>query len=56
MSSGTDGDRLTTHVLDTAPLVGDYLRAGGMLRSDPPFLDLAPLLVAPYAYSTYRGS
>ena len=56
MSSGTDGDRLTAHVLDTAFHVGDHLRAGGMLQSDPPFLDLVPLLVAPDAYSTYRGS
>ena len=51
--------------------VGDYLRAGGLHLSDPPFLDLVPLrfgiadaaqhyhvplLVSPYAYSTYRGS
>ena len=56
MSSGTYGDRLTAHVLDTAFHVGDYLCAGGMVQSDPPFLDRVPLLVAPYAYSTYRGS
>jgi 5-hydroxyisourate hydrolase len=123
MHSGTQGGRLTTHVLDTAtgrpaaglklelfrieggerkrvktattnsdgrcdaPLlqgseltagqyellfhVGDYLRAGGTELPDPPFLDLVPLrfgiadvaqhyhvplLVSPYAYSTYRGS
>ena len=51
--------------------VGDYLRAGGLQPSDPPFLDIVPLrfgiadaaqhyhvplLVSPYAYSTYRGS
>ena len=51
--------------------VGDYLRAGGVHLPDPPFLDLVPLrfgiadagqhyhvplLVSPYAYSTYRGS
>jgi 5-hydroxyisourate hydrolase len=51
--------------------VGAYLRAGGTPLSDPPFLDLVPLrfgiadpgqhyhvplLVSPYAYSTYRGS
>jgi 5-hydroxyisourate hydrolase len=49
--------------------VGDYFRAGIALP-DPPFLDLVPLrfgvaedahyhvplLVSPYAYSTYRGS
>ena len=51
--------------------VGDYLRAGATQLPDPPFLDLVPLrfgiadagqhyhvplLVSPYAYSTYRGS
>jgi 5-hydroxyisourate hydrolase len=51
--------------------VGDYFRAGGVLLSDPPFLDLVPLrfgiadagqhyhvplLVSPFAYATYRGS
>ncbi|MGD9510374.1 MAG: hydroxyisourate hydrolase [Geminicoccaceae bacterium] len=51
--------------------VGDYLRAGGSMLPDPPFLDRVPLrfgiadatqhyhvplLVSPYAYSTYRGS
>jgi 5-hydroxyisourate hydrolase len=51
--------------------VGDYLRAGGAQLPNPPFLDLVPLrfgiadpgqhyhvplLVAPYAYATYRGS
>ena len=49
--------------------VGDYFRRAGTLP-DPPFLDLVPLrfgvaedahyhvplLVSPYAYSTYRGS
>lgn len=50
---------------------GDYFRARGVTLADPPFLDeitigfgLAeadghyhvPLLVSPYAYSTYRGS
>ena len=50
--------------------VGDYLRAGHAL-ADPPFLDVipvrfgiaaagahhhVPLLVSPWAYSTYRGS
>jgi 5-hydroxyisourate hydrolase len=50
--------------------VGDYFRAGGIALADPPFLDVipirfgiaehahyhVPLLVAPYGYSTYRGS
>ena len=36
--------------------VGDYLRAGATQLPAPPFLDLVPLLVSPYAYSTYRGS
>jgi len=50
--------------------VGDYFRAQGMLLADPPFLDVVPihfgagdeghyhvpLLVSPFAFSTYRGS
>ena len=50
--------------------VGDYFRRAGVALPDPPFLDLVPLrfgvaqdahyhvplLVSPYAYSTYRGS
>ena len=50
--------------------VGDYFRANGVALADPPFLDVieirfgiaerahyhVPLLVAPYGYSTYRGS
>jgi 5-hydroxyisourate hydrolase len=50
--------------------VGDYFRSLGTAFPDPPFLDLVPirfgvaedahyhvpLLVSPYAYSTYRGS
>ena len=50
--------------------VGDYFRSCGVTLPDPPFLDLVPvrfgvtedahyhvpLLVSPYAYSTYRGS
>ena len=50
---------------------GDYFRANGMENGDPRFLDRVPirfgiadahahyhvpLLVAPFAYSTYRGS
>jgi 5-hydroxyisourate hydrolase len=50
--------------------VGDYFRAAGVKLPDPPFLDVVPirfgvtadghyhvpLLVSPFAYSTYRGS
>ena len=50
--------------------VGDYFRRAGVALADPPFLDVVPvrfgvtedahyhvpLLVSPYAYSTYRGS
>lgn len=50
--------------------VGDYFRAQGAPLADPPFLDVipirftvvgdahyhVPLLVAPFGYSTYRGS
>ena len=50
--------------------VGDYFRAAGVALPSPPFLDVVPLrfgvaedahyhvplLVSPFAYSTYRGS
>lgn len=51
--------------------VADYFRSAGVALPDPPFLDIVtvafgiaqagghyhvPLLVSPYAYSTYRGS
>jgi 5-hydroxyisourate hydrolase len=51
--------------------VGDYFRGKGAVLTDPPFLDVVaidfgvagegghyhvPLLVSPFAYSTYRGS
>jgi 5-hydroxyisourate hydrolase len=50
--------------------VADYFRERGVALPDPPFLDVVtidfgvaedghyhvPLLVSPYAYSTYRGS
>jgi 5-hydroxyisourate hydrolase len=50
--------------------VADYFRAKGTPLADPPFLDViplrfsiaddspyhVPLLVSPFAYSTYRGS
>jgi 5-hydroxyisourate hydrolase len=51
--------------------VADYFRAAGVILPEPPFLDMVaidfgiaegaghyhvPLLVSPFAYSTYRGS
>jgi 5-hydroxyisourate hydrolase len=66
----TDGpllERLEAGVYELRFAVGDYFAAAG----DPPFLDVVPvrfgvsdpashhhvpLLVAPWAYSTYRGS
>jgi len=51
--------------------VADYFRGAGVNLAEPPFLDIiaidfgiaaggdhyhVPLLVAPYGYSTYRGS
>lgn len=51
--------------------VADYFRKAGVALTDPPFLDVVPiafgladanahyhvpLLIAPYAFSTYRGS
>jgi 5-hydroxyisourate hydrolase len=50
--------------------VADYFRTAGVALPDPPFLDVVaidfgvasdghyhvPLLVSPFAYSTYRGS
>jgi 5-hydroxyisourate hydrolase len=65
------GAELTSGQYELLFHVGDYLHAGGVKLSDPPFLDLVPLrfgiadatqhyhvplLVSPYAYSTYRGS
>ena len=52
-------------------LIGDYFAAQGVVQAQPRFLDVVtlrvgisdaaahyhvPLLVSPYAYSTYRGS
>ena len=65
------GPELTSGTYELLFHVGDYLRAGAVQLPDPPFLDLVPLrfgiadpgqhyhvplLVSPYAYSTYRGS
>ncbi len=49
---------------------GDYFRGAGVALADPPFLDVVPihfgvsgeghyhvpLLISPFAFSTYRGS
>jgi len=63
-----------TFVAGTYELVfhaGDYLRAQGIILTEPAFLDVipirfgisditahyhVPLLISPYGYSTYRGS
>jgi 5-hydroxyisourate hydrolase len=65
------GERLETGVYELTFHAGDYFRRVGIGLSDPPFLDQVvirlgiaeasgnyhvPLLVAPYGYSTYRGS
>ena len=65
------GERLESGIYELTFLAGDYFRKCGVALSTPPFLDeivirfgLAdphgsyhvPLLLAPYGYSTYRGS
>ncbi len=65
------GHNLETGVYELLFHAGDYFRKAGIELPDPPFLDdvvirfgLAdaggnyhvPLLLAPYSYSTYRGS
>jgi 5-hydroxyisourate hydrolase len=67
----TTGTRLETGVYELIFHAGDYFRAAGIELPDPPFLDEViirfgiadpaghyhvPLLLAPYSYSTYRGS
>jgi hydroxyisourate hydrolase len=64
-------DPLPAGVYELRFAVADYLRAAGHELTDPPFLDVVPvrfgvaaagvhhhvpLLVSPWAYSTYRGS
>jgi len=64
-------DPLPAGVYELRFAVGDYLRAAGHAVGEPPFLDVVPvrfgvaaagthhhvpLLVSPWAYSTYRGS
>ncbi len=65
------GDTITTGVYELRFFVGAYFSAMGMALPEPPFLDVVPvrfaiadplghyhvpLLVSPWAYSTYRGS
>ncbi len=65
-----DGAAFQTGTYEIAFHVGDYFRAAGVAMPTPSFLDVVPvrfgvaeeghyhvpLLVSPYAYSTYRGS
>lgn len=65
------GDRLEVGVYELTFHAGEYFRRSGITLPDPPFLDAVvirigisdaagnyhvPLLIAPYGYSTYRGS
>jgi 5-hydroxyisourate hydrolase len=65
------GERIEPGVYELTFHAGDYFRSAGTELTDPPFLDEVvvrfgiangagnyhvPLLLAPYSYSTYRGS
>jgi 5-hydroxyisourate hydrolase len=65
------GDTIPTGTYELIFYAGDYLRATGVLLTEPAFLDQVvirfgiaeasghyhvPLLLSPYGYSTYRGS
>lgn len=65
------GDAFKAGVYELDFHAGDYFRAQGMVLPQPPFVDVVtlrfgiadpgrhyhvPLLVTPWAYSTYRGS
>ena len=65
------GEWLETGVYELTFYAGEYLRRSGTVLTQPPFLDEVvirvgiaeptgnyhvPLLLAPYGYSTYRGS
>jgi 5-hydroxyisourate hydrolase len=66
-----EGERFAPGTYELRFFAGDYLRRQGHRLADPPFLDVVPirfgiaaagehyhvpLLLAPYGYSTYRGS
>ncbi len=66
-----DGDAFTTGIYELVFQAGDYFRAAGVAMPDPPFVDQVvvrfgvaeadrhyhvPILVSPWAYTTYRGS
>ncbi|WP_165189483.1 hydroxyisourate hydrolase [Caulobacter soli] len=66
-----EGDALAAGGYRLEFAVADYFKTSGAAVSDPPFLDVVvidfavadtsqhyhvPLLVSPFAYSTYRGS
>jgi 5-hydroxyisourate hydrolase len=66
-----EGDSLRPGIYELVFHVGDYFRQAGASLPAPPFLDVVPirfgiasgfehyhvpLLIAPYGYSTYRGS
>jgi 5-hydroxyisourate hydrolase len=65
------GELLEAGIYELTFHAGEYFRQLGIVLTDPPFLDRVvvrvgiaeparnyhvPLLVAPYGYSTYRGS
>lgn len=65
------GDRVEAGVYELTFHAGDYFRRGHVTLTSPPFLDQivvrigiadatgeyhVPLLISPYAYSTYRGT
>jgi 5-hydroxyisourate hydrolase len=66
-----EGAALTRGVYELVFHAGDYFREAGIALAEPPFLDRVvirfaiatpeqhyhvPLLLAPYGYTTYRGS
>jgi 5-hydroxyisourate hydrolase len=66
-----EGDAFFVGTYELCFRAGDYLKASGVDLPEPPFLDVipirfgiadpdrhyhVPLLLAPYGYSTYRGS